>query len=195
MMKQLEEVPKMVSQHVVLLEPVCQRIFGQGGVIQATEISSQDQNLQRTVEQTLADYMGRAISQIMEENFEVDKIVIPERVPKEIRVQNGVIEATKTSSKDMNLQGTVEQDPVEVDKTTPQERISERMGKQIRGVQVTEISSTMEQILDDTRHEPLSRISERIRELRRVLSSFEKKKRKQVLRFLLEFEHCVPSSE
>ena len=121
MMEQLEEVPKMVSQHVVLPEPVCERIFGQGGVIQATKISSQDQKLQRTVEQ----------------------------------------------------------DPVEEDKTTPQERISERMGKQIRGVQVTEISSTMEQILDDTRHEPLSRISERIRELRRVLTSFEKKKRKE----------------
>ena len=142
MMEQLEEVPKMVSQHVVLPEPVCERIFGQGGSIEATEISSQDENLQRTVEQTLADYMGRAISQIMEENFEVDKIVIPERIPEKIRVQNGVIEATKTSSKDMNLQGTVEQDPVEVDKTTPQERISERMGKRITVVEVIEISGS-----------------------------------------------------
>ena len=39
----------------------------------------------------------------------------------------------KTSSRNKNLQRTVEQDFVKVDKTTPQERISGRMGWPIRG--------------------------------------------------------------
>ena len=42
MVEQLEEVPKMVSQHVVLPEPLSERICGQSGVIEATK---------RTVEQ------------------------------------------------------------------------------------------------------------------------------------------------
>ena len=77
--------------------------------------------MQRTVEQTLVDSMDKAVSQIMEENFEVDNIVLPERIPDKICVRNGVIEATKTSSQDLNLLRAVEQDSVEVDTTTPQD--------------------------------------------------------------------------
>ena len=84
------------------------------------------------MEQTLVGYIDEAISQIMEESFEEDKIVFPERIREQICVQNRVIEATETSSQDRNLQRTMEQDSVEVDKTTPQERISERMSKQIQ---------------------------------------------------------------
>ena len=43
-----------------------------------------------------------------------------------------VIDLTETSSQDQNLERAVEQDSVELDKTTPHERISERMEKHIR---------------------------------------------------------------
>ena len=39
---------------------------------------------------------------------------------------------------------------------------------------------TVEQFLDDTRHEPISRISASIRELRRILSVFETMREKMV---------------
>ena len=44
--------------------------------------------------------------------------------------QRRVLDAAETSSRDRNLQRTVEQDSVEVGKTAPQERISGRMGAQ-----------------------------------------------------------------
>ena len=46
------------------------------GLSKRPKISSQDPNLQRTVEQTLVDPIDESISQIMEERFEVDKIVL-----------------------------------------------------------------------------------------------------------------------
>ena len=57
--------------------------------------------------------------------------------------QSEVIEVTETSSQDRNLQRTVKHalvDFVEVDKTIPQEPISERMGEQIGVVEVSKIS-------------------------------------------------------
>ena len=55
------------------------------------------------------------------------------------------------------------------------------MCEQIGVIEVTEISSqvqswqrTVEQILDDTRHEPMSRISEMVRELNMFLNLEEK---------------------
>ena len=78
------------------------------------------------------DNMDKAISQIEEDILEADKIVLPERTLEKIREQSGLVEAAETLSRDRNLQRTVEQDFVEVDKTTtPQERISGRMGKPI----------------------------------------------------------------
>ena len=60
---------------------------------------------------------------------------------------------------------------VEVVKTNPQERISERMCEQSEVIKVNETSSqdqiwrrAMEQSLDDTWHEPASRFFETIRE-------------------------------
>ena len=49
------------------------------------------------------------ISPINEETFEVDKSVVPERISERICEQSGIINVTKTSSQDRNLQRTVEQ--------------------------------------------------------------------------------------
>ena len=68
-------------------------------------------------------------------------------------------------------------------KIIPQERISERMCEQSEVIEVTGSSQdqswqrTAEQILDDTRHDPTSRICDRIREQKGVLSLFEKKRK------------------
>ena len=82
-------------------------------------------------------------------------------------------------------------DFVEVDKTVPQERISVRSGEKSQGpsllriveqmIDMSEISKlgcevwqrTVTQFLDDTRHEPVSRISVCTRELKRIVSLFE----------------------
>ena len=135
-------MPKMVSQHVVLPEPTSERICGQSGVIDATKPSNQDQNLQRTVQ----------------DSVEVDKTASQERISERTGERIRVIEVPKIAS----------QESVEVFKSTPQEQISERMCEQSEVIEVTEISGTVEQILDDTRHEPISRISERIRELNSI---------------------------
>ena len=78
------------------------------------------------------------------------------------------------------------QESVEVVKSIPQKRISERMCEQSKAIGGTEISSqvqswqiTVEQIHDDTRHEPFSRISNRIREPKRFLNLLEKMKEKE----------------
>ena len=95
----------------VFTERISARIKGLSAAVEAAETSSQDQNLQRAVEQIIVDCMDVAIfSQNFEENLWT----------------SGVIEAAETSSQDQNLQRTAEQDCVEVDKTTLQERISGR---------------------------------------------------------------------
>ena len=94
--------------------------------IEAAKTSSPDQNLQRTVEQIIEDCMDDAISQVMEKISEVREAGLPERTLEKLCEQGGVIEAAETSSRSRNLQSTVEQDFVEVDKATPQERISRR---------------------------------------------------------------------
>ena len=94
----------------VLPEPITERISEQSEVIEVTAISSQDRELQRTVEQTLVDFV------------EVGKIVILERISESICEHSRVIERTETSSQDQKLQRTVERafvDFVEVDKTIP----------------------------------------------------------------------------
>ena len=110
--ERLEEVPKTVSQSSpdpVLPEQIAVTIRGLSWlIIEAVMTSSQDQNFQRTVEQSIGDKLHEAMSHVLE-------IV-------EIR------------------QHTVEQDFVEVDKGIPQERTSERMGKQSRSIEVPKIS-------------------------------------------------------
>ena len=92
----------------------------------------------------------------MEECFEAVKIVLPERILEKIGVQSGDIEVTETSSQDPNLQRTVEQDSVEVDKTSPLERIFER-------IRFTEVVKSVSP----------ERISERMCEQREVIDVTE----------------------
>ena len=108
MTEQLEEVPKMMSQSgtprrkaeqivdlpaPVFPERISERICEQRVVIEVTKISSQDQNLQ----QIFDDPVDESISQVMEESFEVDKFVLPERPSERICEQSGVIDVTKIS--------------------------------------------------------------------------------------------------
>ena len=81
---------------------------------EVTKITSKDRILHRTGRDGGGDggverSVDESISQTMKEIIEA---VLPERV------QSGVIEVTETSSQDRNVQRTVEQDSVEVDKTT-----------------------------------------------------------------------------
>ena len=108
MIEQLEEVPKMMSQSgtprrtaeqivdlpgPVLSERISERICEQWGVIEVTKISSQDQNLQ----QIFDNQVDESSSQVMEESFEVDKFVLPERPSERICEQSRVIDVTKIS--------------------------------------------------------------------------------------------------
>ena len=122
--RQLVEVPKMMSQNgiqrrtaeqivdfpaAVLPERVSERVCGHSGVIEVTKISSQDRNLQRTVEQILVDSVEESMSQNLEEISEVDKIALPKRLSERICEHNVVLDLTKNSSLDRNLQRAVEQ--------------------------------------------------------------------------------------
>ena len=99
--EQLEEEPKTVSESgpdPVLPEQIAVKMRGVSWLFyDAAMISSQDQNVQRTVEQIVADKM----SEVMEKNSEVREAGPPE---------GGVIEAAETSSRDRNLQRFVEPD-------------------------------------------------------------------------------------
>ena len=94
---------------LVLPQRISERISEQSEIIKVTETSNQDQNWQRAVEQTLMGSGDKFISQIMEEDFEVDNIVLPERTSEKICEQSEVIKVTETASQDQNLQHTVEQ--------------------------------------------------------------------------------------
>ena len=66
--EQLEEVPKTQNgPDPVLPEQIAMEIWGVSWLVyEAAMISSQDQNVQRTVEQIVVDKMSEAISQITE---------------------------------------------------------------------------------------------------------------------------------
>ena len=131
----------------------------------------------------------------------------PERCSARFGEQNEFVEVTKNSSKNQILQRIGDQ----ILKGFAQDRVQQLLVEQSfvpcgqSGViEATMISSqdqswqrTVEQILDDARHEPGSRISERLREQKGVLYLLEKTKerKREILRFSLQFEHCVSSSE
>ena len=107
------------------------------------------------------------MEQTLLDRVEAVKIVFEKRISERMCEQFGVIEVPKNSS----------QEQIVVVKSIPQERISERMCELCEVIDVTKISSqgpsllrTVKQFLDDTRHEPISRILASIREVRRILS-------------------------
>ena len=55
-------------------------------MIEAAKSSSQDQNLQRTVEQITNDNMNKAISQVMEKNLEAREVL---KMTPQKRISNG----------------------------------------------------------------------------------------------------------
>ena len=134
-----------------------------------TKISSKNRILQRTGDQTPESFAQDRVQQrlvvpakmVSQTGIRRPAPVLPERSSERICGQSGVNEVTCISSQDRHLQRAVEQDSAEVDKTTSQEPISER----IRVIEVPKIASqeswqrTVQQILDDTWREPISRIS------------------------------------
>ena len=163
------EAVTLASLEQVQQRPHPERRFGeQREMFEVTKISSKDRILQRTGDQTVEgsgmveqleeverNSVDESLSQIMEESFEEDKIVLLERIPEEVGVHSGVIDVTDTSSQDRNLQRTVERDSVDVDKATPQERIFAR----VRVVEVPMISC--QESVEVVKNIPKERISER----------------------------------
>ena len=83
-------------------------------------------------------------------------------------MNSGVMDGIKISSRDRKMQRTMEQ-TLEVEKIILPYQTTERISEQSEFVKLREISSqnqtlqrTVKQILNDTVHEPVSRISERI---------------------------------
>ena len=126
---------------IAFLERVPEKICAQNEVIVAT--LSHDRNLQRTVEHAFVDFVEadkivpqKQFSERMCEHFGVNEVL---KNSSQVRNLQRTEEQTslnklcperigvRTSSQDRNLQRTVEQGCVEVDKTTPQERISKRI--------------------------------------------------------------------
>ena len=101
-------------------ERISARICGLSGFFAAVKTTSQDKNLQRAVEQTIVVYLDKAISQI-KGNFEEEKFPFPERTPEKTCEQ-------------------VEQDFVEVDKTTLRSGFLDGMGMPVRVIDVPKTS-------------------------------------------------------
>ena len=134
--------------------PPLERRFGeQNELVEVTKISSTDQILQRTEDQIVPKMVGQLkeeVPKMMSRNeiqrrtaehiVDLPAPVFTERISARISGLSAFIEAAKTPSRCQNLQRTVEQDFVEVDKTTPQERMSERTGEQSRVIEVPKIS-------------------------------------------------------
>ena len=114
-----------------------ERFGEQNEIVEVTEISSENQILQRTGDQILKGFVRDRVQQRLDEQSFVPQMVEQlEEVPKMVS-QHGiqrrtvlpklisaricglsrVIEAAMVSSQDQNLQHAVEHDPVEADKT------------------------------------------------------------------------------
>ena len=149
----------------------------QGGIIAVTETASQVWRMQRTVERALVD------------RVEAAKIALQERISERMYERSEVIDAPKISR-------------CQAVENIPQERISERrcekrghrchQGLKPRPKFAAHSGAddrcdqnlrrrpglAVKQLLDDIRHEPISRISASTRELRRILSLFERVREK-----------------
>ena len=158
---------------------------------------------QERISETMCEQLGvvEVPKKSSQESVGIVKIILQEQMSERTREQIRVIEVPKVSG----------QESVVVVTIVPQERISERMGEQSEVIDVTKISSqgpsllriveqmiyvtkisdldqgwqrTVKHFLDDTRHEPISRISASVRELRSILSLFEMIREKKERRWL-----------